>query len=553
MAAERSEAATVVLLNGHGVRPRVGGELLTLLTLEENAVNSLVAQLGHKVTGVLKTFDRMLFRGTLLNLIRVESMVLYLNVLQIARERWGEHLMAMSDMAEYRCLDRARELNIEVRHLGRSGIRKEELARQIAAERDITEGPIVMLTAQEPCKSFRISPSTVRKGGFYVRAIRPSVKHVYLYQFDPEYGFMHVRLQTWFPFNVQVYMNGHDWLARAMDKEGLDYEQRDNCFTWVEDIGRAQTIAEGFLKTRWERGLDPFAQLINPALPDILGPFRSSYYWSLLQSEFSTDVLFRRASDVAEVYRPMILHGINALGCQDVLRFFDKKQLASRHVRIDASYKATSEGVRLKHRYGHNSIKVYNKAANVIRFEVTINNTKVFKTYRAKTGDPKGPKNWRALPQGVAHIRDRAKLSEACNERYAEAFAVAGSSTPLGELVQRVSESVSWRKRRARGLRLGSPNDLRLLRAVTRGEFALAGFRNSDLQALLFDTPAKTAQERRRRSAYVTRLIRLLRAHHLLRKVPKTHRYKLTTDGRENITAILAVQEVTLQQLRRSA
>ncbi len=516
-------------------------------------MESLVAHLGDKVTGVLKTFDRMLFRGTLLNLIRVESMVLYLNVLEIPQDRWGEHLRAMSDRVEYRCLDRAKELGIEVRHIGRSGVRKEDLARQIAAERDITEGPIVMLTAQEPCKSFRISPSTVRKGGVYVRAIRPSVKHVYLYQFDPVFGFMHTRLQTWFPFNVQVYMNEHDWLARAMDKEGLDYEQRGNCFTWVEDVAKAQVIANRFLKTRWEVVLDRFARLINPALPDVLGPFRSTYYWSLLQSEFSTDILFGRASDVAEVYRPMILHGINALGCQDVLRFFDKKQLASRHVRIDASYKATSEGVRLKHRYGHNSIKVYNKAANVLRFEATINNTKVFKTYRAKTGDPKGPKAWRALPQGIAHIRDRAKLSEGCNERYAEALAVADSSAPLGELIQRVSGSVSWEKRRARGIRLGSPNDLRLLKAVNRGEFALAGFRNADLQAFLYDKPAKDAEERRRRSAHVTRLIRILRAHHLLRKMPRAWRYKVTPEGREIIASLLAAQEVTLQQIRKGA
>ena len=129
------------------------------------------------------------------------------------------------------------------------------------------------------------------------------MKHVYLYQFDPVFGFMHTRLQTWFPFNVQVYMNEHDWLARAMDKEGLDYEQRGNCFTWVEDVAKAQAIANRFLKTRWEVVLGRFADLINPALPDVLGPFRSAYYWSLLQSEFSTDILSHRASDVAEVYR----------------------------------------------------------------------------------------------------------------------------------------------------------------------------------------------------------------------------------------------------------
>jgi hypothetical protein len=78
-----------------------------------------------------------------------------------------------------------------------------------------------------------------------------------------------------------------------------------------------------------------------------------------------------------------------------------------------------------------------------------------------------------------------------------------------------------------------------LLQAVRRGEFTLNGFCNRDLQRLSFAQPAATPHEARRRSAWVSRKLRLLRAHGLIYGVTGTHRYHLTKAGRAAITAIL--------------
>ena len=119
--------------------------------------------------------------------------------------------------------------------------------------------------------------------------------------------------------------------------------------------------------------------------------------------------------------------------------------------------------------------------------------------------------------------------------------------------MQPVCRSVIWNGRPIRALRPWSEEDRSLIQAISRGEFNLNGFRNRDLLSLLFPNALSSPTEKRRASARVTRKIRMLRAHGIIRKVHKTHRYVVTKKGREISTAILEFQNVTLNQLRKAA
>ncbi len=122
--------------------------------------------------------------------------------------------------------------------------------------------------------------------------------------------------------------------------------------------------------------------------------------------------------------------------------------------------------------------------------------------------------------------------------------------TPLRQLLDRVSRPVTYRGRRVRALRIGDADDLALLRTISHGEFATAGFRNRDLCRLLHPTPRHlSTSEKRRRSARMSRALRLLRAHGVIKKIPKTHRYRLTNNGHLLTAAVFAVREATLEQL----
>jgi hypothetical protein len=225
---------------------------------------------------------------------------------------------------------------------------------------------------------------------------------------------------------------------------------------------------------------------------------------------------------------------------------------------VVSDVRTREEGVRIKHRIASNSVKAYDKAytseAAVLRIETTINDETDFKAYRPKEGDPDGPCSWRTLRRGVADLPCRAQLSQACNERYLDALAAFDDDVTLDELAGTVTVRTRWKGKSVRALQPFERQDARMLEIVSRGEFAINGIRNRDVQALLFGPePAQTPHEAKSRSAKVTRMLRLLRAHAILHKIPNTNRYQLTQPGRQLTTALAAAKHMPINQLLRAA
>src|SRR6185503_15477969 len=142
----------------------------------------------------------------------------------------------------------------------------------------------------------------------------------------------------------------------------------------------------------------------------------------------------------------------------------------------------------------------------------------------------------------------RAEISRKATERYADAYSAIEDDSTLEELIRRLEQHTQWNGRRVRALRPFG-DDTPLLKAINRGELTISGFRNRDLQAILYSTPGTPPSEQRRRSAAISRQLRLLRAHGLISKVPHTHRYQLTALGRKTIIAILTALSSTIAQL----
>jgi len=166
-------------------------------------------------------------------------------------------------------------------------VHKEQLARQIAERDGIQEGLVCVFSTLEPCRSFALrwnKPS-------YVQSARRKCLFLYYYFMDREFGLIHVRVQTWFPLPIQVYVNGHEWLARKLARHGVRYTKQDNAFLAVEDYRRAQTFADRFASLDWVGRLDRWARTVNPLLPEILAPM--TYYWVTTQAEYATDVVFK--------------------------------------------------------------------------------------------------------------------------------------------------------------------------------------------------------------------------------------------------------------------
>ena len=212
-------------------------------------------------------------------------------------------------------------------------------------------------------------------------------------------------------------------------------------------------------------------------------------------------------------------------------------------------FRLKHDRVRIRHTVKGNSLKVYDKEAQVLRVETTINNPRQFKLCAgAASAEPKPLR----LRLGLVDLERRAQVSRAANARYLEALASVSDKTPLYRETLSICCPLIINGKRYRALNPWNPTDGALLEALNRGEFRLNGLRNRDLRQLLY--PKTTdPKEQRREAAAITRRLALLRAHGLLTKLQGTHRYELTTAGQRIITALLCARAADVDQLTQMA
>ena len=510
-------------------------------------MEEFIAKHADQIAGKLSGFDRLVFRGCLRKIAYPFGMQGYLWAQQVPMTEFGAHVEEVSARVKDAALRCVRQAGREVRYLTSAKANKEEIAREIAVRAKIGEGPVCAVTCVEPCLGFDVYRNQKSKTLDLVQRPRKCL-FVYQYWQHRQLGWLNARIQTWFPFPIQVCVNGREWLARQMDEAGIGYQQRDNCFPWVEDWERAQELLNAQLRTNWSELLDGIAQALNPIHDEIFGGFPIAYYWSTYQSEWATDVVFRQEGDLRRLFTLLTHYAMSNFRSPDVLRFLGKRPTASGQVHgkvnaeVTSDLKRRQEGVRIKHRYNGNSVKLYDKAytnqGSVLRAEMTMAKPEDFKVYRRAEGDPESALEWRRLRKGVADLHRRAAVSSQANGRYLNALANTDTSARVGEVIAPLQKAASLKDRRVRAMHPFEPVDRLLLEAISRGEFLISGLRNTDLQPLLYPTPAQSNREQQQRSAAISRKLRLLRAHRLIRKVPRTHRYHMTALGWQ-VTALL--------------
>jgi hypothetical protein len=387
------------------------------------------------VAGVLQGFDRLVFKGKLCQLYSPEGIncllcanrVLYKDFKSYAAQVSAEVLNA-SLISEARAQQRFRYLNS-------SNTDKEQVAREIAAEQHIKTGLVCVLQCVEPCWTF--DKATAEDGHVRVRGERGGCSHLYHYYLHPQFGWLYVRLQTWFPFEIQVGLNGREWLARQMDQEKLRYVRSDNKILYAQDWERAQQLLDEQLQTDWVKELDALQQQVHPLHPQHLGSVPVQYNWTVFQNEWATDVAFRRQEELEPWFDRWLRQALLTYDSSDVLRFFGRSPAIYRkgRSRIETSVRAYFEGKRIKHWLEINSLKAYTHA-NVLRVETTINDASQIRVVRPPADDPEGALARRLLRRSVVDLPQRATFSQAVNDRYLEALAATAETRTVRELAE---------------------------------------------------------------------------------------------------------------------
>jgi hypothetical protein len=524
-------------------------------------VNQFIKKHEPMIVGQLSGFDRIRFRGTIRMLAAVAGIVAWMidcngngllkgfgDFADDLTERLGRSVEQVAKLA-----------GRPIKYLASSLLSKEDLVQELLARERITEGLVCVLSCVEPCRSFDIHRDPETKRIELVRAYR-KCKHWYAYFVDSLLGLCHVRIQSWLPFTVHVCVNGREWLCRELDAADIGYRRRDNCLVDVADFDAAQKRLDAQPWLNWTETLNSLLDRACPLLSTLRfrgAPFR--YYWSADETEWATDILFRSSEQLAGLYPSLIRHAITTFSSCDVLRFLGRSRTPmttgvhhSFQGEVVSDVKTRPEGIRIKHRVNVNSIKMYDKQGSVLRIETTINDARDMKVFRTAESDPSGPKSWRTLRKGVVDLPRRVQISQTANTNYLSALAAVDVQTPLGDVVDAVSTPVTRDGQRARGLNPITGQDARFAALLQRGEFAINGFRNRDVRPLLYPQD-ETPIQKRRSSGKVTRLLRLFRAHNLIRKIPGTHRYQLTATGRRTLAALVIARNASTEKLNAIA
>src|SRR5262245_19895558 len=272
------------------------------------------------IVAVLSCFDRVIFKGHLAWAAPRELEYFVDRVLKVRR---SGSLKTLAPQYSDRLVEHARAW---ARKAGRTyesrtgQFRKDEWALNLVRDQGISEGLVGILCTLETCPSFTLVPGPQRPQ-FVSRSRQQLV--LYYYVRDREFGLVHVRLQTWLPFTVQVDVHGHEWLAQQMVHETLSFVQQHNAFTQLDDPAAAQRIADRFANLNWPKILDRWARQVNPLLRELFPGY--PLHWVVAHAESATDLLFTSRAALAGWDRALLDYAVRTFTPKDILGFLDRK------------------------------------------------------------------------------------------------------------------------------------------------------------------------------------------------------------------------------------
>lgn len=520
-------------------------------------MDTFLQRFAGKIKGVISGFDRIVFKGCIIPLMYADGAMSFLRSRGVLNKGFKTWAMDESE----RIVESAERFAQKhgggrVEPITSCHERKETLAHKRQEARGIEQGPIGVWSCLEGCSTYRAHYDAT--AGFpQLRHTSSRCKHLYFYYDHPQYGFMSVRLQTWFPYGIQIALNGREWLRRAMDKQRLDYVVHGNKFLHIADYSEAQKLLNSQTDARWVDLLTGFLPDVFPTMAQTLGP-HLGYYWTLWQSEWATDYVFDTPATVQPLMDRLLRHALMTGTGERILRYMGRPvdaqgqphPLAQPEVITRASL--WHDGARIRHWVDQNSVKLYNEH-NVLRAEMTMNNPGMFRVWRRPEGqDPTAVKKRMALRKGLADVPLRTQVAADVNHRFMEQMATVSDDTPLSELLKDITRPFTRDGRRIRALDI-TGKDRELLLVLTDPQYTVCGITNKQLHERLRSSPWAKGCTDKQLSARLSRHLRLLRDHGLIRKVPNQRKYSLTQTGATLTTALAALLAASTQKLMEKA
>ena len=500
----------------------------------------------EKIKGVLSTFDRIIIKGYSLQLSNVNQMGYFLSHNNVLLKDFGEYAEKVTKSLCEHIENIAKVNNRPYQFLYGNDIDKGELARKILEENPIQDGLIGIFSNIEVCSTMNVIKNGKTKK-LELKWGPRKCKYYYLYYFDKDFGFMHIKIQSWFPFLVQIYINGHEWLKQQLIKENISFEMYNNSFSYIENIPKAQEIADKIIDSKISDKFDSMIKEINNFLPTIEETFSHGYFWCLAECEYSTDIIHDSRESIDDYFKSLVENAFYTFKCDDVMSFFGRKLKDTGFQfkgEITSDLRKRNQGFRLKHKMKSNQIKMYDKGYS-IRIETTINDPHEFKILKdvEKIVDHKEivtEKKWLPMGKSIANLYRYAEVCKAINTRYINALPIPTEKEIVINKLENISNRKEINNRIYTGFNLFNKDDIRLFNILADAGLLINGFTNKILRSRYFKDEDDFNSKKIRNKT--TRLIDKLRKHGIIKKVGSASKYYVTENGRKIINYFMLYQ-----------
>jgi hypothetical protein len=493
---------------------------------------SLTERCQKDIVGVLSCFDRILISGYLPDIGHdkaMEGLMRHLNVRLFDypkhADQWREKIRAHIEKL-------ATDSGATIEFI-RNTPRKEDHIQTILEKRGTHPGIVHILSAMEGCRCYY--PWHDKKANqTHLRSRKGQCLHYYVYFIDEDLGLCHLRLPTWAPFRIQFYFNGHNWLASKLRREKIEYVLQDNAFASLSDWKRAQQLSDSLTPELLHRKLDRWTKLCFP----LLEQFLSGYHWSLMQLEYSMDLVFSSPERLRPLYEELSRSAVLAVKTNDVATFLGKRLSPLFEGEAGSKLQTRVEGTRIRHFLGPASLKLYDKHGFILRLETTVNDVSFFKHHRkVKQRDGTTVMKTASVRKTVYSLGVMRELMDASNKRYLRFLSDLEEHVQARLDLDKISRSVKDDQNRSfRGFDLFRSDDLTLIQTLLSGEHNISGTTHRQLQQKLNNWPTH-------RLSYA---IRRLRLHGIIRRIGRTYKYYITKLGQRLLVAALKLKEFIL-------
>jgi hypothetical protein len=498
--------------------------------LKGSSMPDFIERHSDKIQGVISCFDRIVLTGTIPGICYAEGMTRFLTFNGIRIFDYPQWALPLREQIRQNAETIAAQNGLAIDFIRKKDFRKEQRVKDIIIQRGSHPGLVHIFSAMEPCSSYKPwHDKTTHKT--FLKYDSGKCLHYYFYFIDAELGLCYLRVPTWAPFRLQFYFNGHNKLAAQLTRKGVDAAMFDNCFVSIEDFEKSQQLADVINIRRIHRILDTYARRYCPAIRK----FKDGYHWSIMQVEYATDIIFKRQNDLAPIYDELVRTAVHAVKADNIATFLGRKLNGNYEDQMGNDFNTRMQGTRIKHHMGAVAIKMYDKHGLVLRIETTVNDVTFFKHHRrVEHRDGTSEIKLAPLQKSIYSLNVLAELMCAANRRYIDFISAIDDPGSAQKDIEKIARPIRDNGRSYRGFNLFDGDDLDLLHAVSRGEFNISGL---TCQRLKKHMVGKSASQ-------ISRMLKRLRTHGLIKKIGRTYKYYLTKFGRRIITTALKTREL---------